>query len=260
MEETMSRIREHLSYANVVATLCLFLLIGGGTAFASFVVSSNSQVAQNTISGHHPPSGKHPNIIGGSVNATDLSGSAVTNPKLGANAVTGAKVQNGSLTAADAASNTFTGGQINESTLSGVDAATVGGRSANQLIQGTGNVFSNSSDVAASTSNQTVLNVPGIGNVTADCNGSATAGAIGYINTSTDPEDYVRDNLTDLSRGALFTGNAISRATGTTDLQVYFIQSAGKLATIRIAFITPSDSANVPSGTCRVYAQAVVTS
>jgi hypothetical protein len=30
----MSRIRRHLSYANVISTLCLFLLLGGGTAVA----------------------------------------------------------------------------------------------------------------------------------------------------------------------------------------------------------------------------------
>ena len=30
----MRRIRSHLSYANVISTLCLFLLLSGGTAVA----------------------------------------------------------------------------------------------------------------------------------------------------------------------------------------------------------------------------------
>jgi len=76
------RIRSHLTYANVVATLALSLVIAGGTATAAVIITSNSQVAQGTISGHKPPSGKHPNIIAGSVNAIDLADKSVTPKKL----------------------------------------------------------------------------------------------------------------------------------------------------------------------------------
>jgi hypothetical protein len=67
------RIRSHLTYANVMATLAVFLVLGGGTALASYVVSSNSQIAPGTVSGHKPPSGKHANIIGGSINGKDVA-------------------------------------------------------------------------------------------------------------------------------------------------------------------------------------------
>jgi hypothetical protein len=69
----MNRLRRHLSYANITATLSLFLILGGGTALASYVISSNSQIGPNTISGHKPPTGDHANIIGGSVSALDLA-------------------------------------------------------------------------------------------------------------------------------------------------------------------------------------------
>jgi hypothetical protein len=69
----MERIRRHLTYANVVATLSLVLVLGGGTALASYVISSNSQVGPGTISGHQPPTGKHANVISGSVNAQDVA-------------------------------------------------------------------------------------------------------------------------------------------------------------------------------------------
>lgn len=36
------------------------------------MITSNSQVGQGTISGHHPPSGKHPNIIAASINGQDV--------------------------------------------------------------------------------------------------------------------------------------------------------------------------------------------
>jgi hypothetical protein len=97
------RIRAHLSYANVVATLSLFLVIGGGTALASYVVSSNSEVGPGTISGHNPPTGDHANIIGGSINASDLANSAVPVSKLAANSVATGKVIDNSLTGADVA-------------------------------------------------------------------------------------------------------------------------------------------------------------
>jgi hypothetical protein len=68
----MRRISRHLTYANVMATLAVFIALGG-TALASVIITSNSQVAQNTISGHKPPSGKHPNIIAGSINGQDIA-------------------------------------------------------------------------------------------------------------------------------------------------------------------------------------------
>lgn len=63
----MKRLVPHLSYANVISTLCLFLLIAGGTAFA----------------------------------ATQLAKNSVGTQQLRRNAVTGTKVKDGSLKAAD---------------------------------------------------------------------------------------------------------------------------------------------------------------
>lgn len=101
-------IRGRLSYANVVATLALFLVLSGGTALGvNYVVSSNSQIGPNTVSGHKPPTGDHANIIGGSVNGQDLAAASVTSLKLAPNSVNGGKVANGSLGGVD----------INESSL-----------------------------------------------------------------------------------------------------------------------------------------------
>jgi hypothetical protein len=67
------RLFSHLTYANVMATLAVFLVLGGGTAVASYLISSNNQVGPGTISGHKAPSGYHANIIGGSVNGQDVA-------------------------------------------------------------------------------------------------------------------------------------------------------------------------------------------
>jgi hypothetical protein len=71
----MRRILRHLTFANVVSVMALVFALGG-TAVASVIVTSNSQVAKNTISGHLPPSGDHANIIGGSLATQDLALSA----------------------------------------------------------------------------------------------------------------------------------------------------------------------------------------
>jgi len=68
----MRRIRQHLTFANVVSVIALFIALGG-TALASVIITKNSQVDRGTISGHHPPSGDHPNIIGGSINGKDIA-------------------------------------------------------------------------------------------------------------------------------------------------------------------------------------------
>ncbi len=73
MTRICRNIRRGITYANVVATLALMFALGG-TAAAAVLITSNGQVGQNTISGHQPPSGRHANLIGGSINGTDLAG------------------------------------------------------------------------------------------------------------------------------------------------------------------------------------------
>ena len=42
----MKRIRNQLTYANVISTMALFLVLGGGTALAAFVVTSNADIGR----------------------------------------------------------------------------------------------------------------------------------------------------------------------------------------------------------------------
>jgi hypothetical protein len=82
----MAAIRSRLSFANVMSVLAVFIALGG-TAAASLIITSNSEVGPNTISGHKPPASMHANIVGGSLNATDLAPGAVTGGKLAPNSV-----------------------------------------------------------------------------------------------------------------------------------------------------------------------------
>jgi hypothetical protein len=76
-------LRRHLTYANVISTLCLFLVLGGGAAFAATKLAKSS------------------------VGTEQLKGEAVTKGKLAPNSVNSKKVVNSSLTGEDIASSTL---------------------------------------------------------------------------------------------------------------------------------------------------------
>jgi hypothetical protein len=73
----LQSILKRLTYANVMSTIAVFLVVGGGAAFAANKLAKNS------------------------VGTKQLKNNAVTAAKVKANAITGAKVKNGSLTGSD---------------------------------------------------------------------------------------------------------------------------------------------------------------
>jgi hypothetical protein len=80
--------RPKLSYANVVSTICLFLVLGGG-AYAATKLPKNSVGAKQ--------------LKKRAVTTQKLANAAVTEPKLATDAVTGAKVRDRSIEANDLA-------------------------------------------------------------------------------------------------------------------------------------------------------------
>jgi hypothetical protein len=78
----MKRLRQRLTYANVMSTLAVFLVLGGATAFAASKIGARQ-------------------LESGAVKTSKIAKGAVTTPKLKDGAVTGGKVKNGSLTGAD---------------------------------------------------------------------------------------------------------------------------------------------------------------
>lgn len=80
----MKRIRQHLTYANVMSTLAVFLVLGGATAFA--VSKALPRKSVGTVQ-----------LKGGAVTPAKIKKGAVTRTKLRKNAVTGAKVRESTL-------------------------------------------------------------------------------------------------------------------------------------------------------------------
>ena len=68
----MRRYRISVTPSLVIAFIALLFSLAG-TAMAAVIITSNSQVAQNTIAGHATTTGIHSNLISGTINGTDLS-------------------------------------------------------------------------------------------------------------------------------------------------------------------------------------------
>ena len=102
----MKQIRNRLTYANVMSSLAVFLVLGGATAVAA------SQIGKK------------------SVGAPQLKANAVTTAKIKKNAVTGKKIKKGAVDGSKVKDNSLTGADINEGTLGTVPSAA----NANDLV------------------------------------------------------------------------------------------------------------------------------
>lgn len=94
----LARLRDHLTYANVVSTMCLFIVLGGG-AYAAVQLPPKSVGTKQ--------------LKNKAVKRVKIAGKAVTRPKLAPDSVNGAKV----------AANALTGADVDESTLGRVPEA-----------------------------------------------------------------------------------------------------------------------------------------
>jgi hypothetical protein len=101
----MSRIRAHLTYANVIATIALFLILSGGTAVA--LDGSNTVFTDD--------------IVNGEVKSEDIGGAEVQTGDLGPDAVTTGKISNGDVRSADVLDNNLNGGDIADASVTGAD-------------------------------------------------------------------------------------------------------------------------------------------
>ena len=138
----MNQIRKRLTYANVMSSIAVFLVIGGATAFAA--LSKNS------------------------VGSKQLKKNAVTTNKIKKEAVTGAKIKNGAVT----------GAKVNLSSIGTVPSATnaTNAQNADNAKAVGGNTvrkfFYSSNETNAKT---TILSLNGL-TLTASCEGGAPQG------------------------------------------------------------------------------------
>jgi len=109
----MKRFLPRPTYANVVSTLCLFLLLGGASALAA------TQLAKNSVGTKQ--------IKTSAVATAKIKKAAVTASKLANNAVTSGKIADAAVTASKLADNAVTSGKI-------ADAAVTASKLANNAV------------------------------------------------------------------------------------------------------------------------------
>jgi hypothetical protein len=140
------RLRGQLTFANVASALALFFAISG-SAYAAVIVTSNDDVAPDTIAGHKPGPGKHANLILGSVTNEDLAPETVKTGRitdgtvaardLSADSVDGSKVIDESIGSADLGPDSVGGGELQGTKFYGTADRSLGvaaGAQSSQLL------------------------------------------------------------------------------------------------------------------------------
>ncbi|MFN8160756.1 MAG: hypothetical protein U0R52_06900 [Solirubrobacterales bacterium] len=134
-----------VTYANVISTLCLFLILGGG-AYAALRLPKNSVRSRN--------------IVNRQVRVADLANGAVSNPKLGNGAVSADKVQDGSLTGIDVQDGSLGAGDLGPNSVGGTSVAD-GSLSTDDYAYATGTTALDLGSIAAqSCAESALINVP----------------------------------------------------------------------------------------------------
>jgi hypothetical protein len=111
----MRNLRGHITYANVVATLALVLVVAGGTAYAANTIGSSD-------------------IIDESILSEDVKNGEVKTADVGNSQIHSVDIRNDTLTGGDIADDALTGADVSESTLATVpNATTVDGLDSSRL-------------------------------------------------------------------------------------------------------------------------------
>lgn len=137
----MKHFRDKLTYANVMSTISVFLLLGGASAFAATQLAKNSvgtkQLKKNAVTTAKLKNGSvnGAKVKDGSLSGVDLAAASVTATQLADGSVNSAKVLDKSLTGGDVGNDTLTGANIKESTLGKVpEAEKLDGKSSSAFL------------------------------------------------------------------------------------------------------------------------------
>jgi hypothetical protein len=213
-------LRARMTYANVVSSLALFLVVSGGTALAAATITGDD-IVDESITGVdiQNSSLESGDVANGSLTGLDVSDGSIASADVVNSSLTGTDVMDGSILTsdignttiigADVANSTLSGGKIADGTITGADVAVnslSGARITDATISGTdiGQGTLTGADMAAGTVTSRELKAPEgwhwvgtsgeVGFHQADCGSvvcewKAADGSIGYY---ADPYGVVR--------------------------------------------------------------------
>jgi len=130
----LKQIRRHLTYANVMSSIAVFLMLGGATAFAATKIGANEIKANSIKTGkivkEAVTAGK---IKNGAVTESKIADGSVTTNKIADNAVTSSKIAKNAVTTEKIADDAVTGDKVKESSLGEVPLAANANKLGDQL-------------------------------------------------------------------------------------------------------------------------------
>jgi len=180
----MARLRQKLTYANVVSTLCLFLVLGG----VSYAALGRNSVGSREIKND---SIKARDVGSNAVNSAELAEGSVNSAEIAAGAVNSAEIAGGAVNSARIENDSVTGADIAEGTLQGISASAVGGLEVKKV----------NFRVPDGTPPTTILVYPGIFRIDAQCQNfgdqldvAASTGVNGAAISLTSMSSYFADD------------------------------------------------------------------
>lgn len=221
----MKQIRSRLTYANVVATLALFLALAGAAAYGA------SHLAKNSVG----------------------------TPQLKKNSVTAAKIKKGAITGSKIKLSTL--GTVPSAELANHarDSDTLQGSGAGSFVRGGGEILTARRDLAIGEEGVPVFDLPGLGPVTAGCVMGTThpEGEFEFTNESGSTLDDSLRYGGSADGGALAPGDTTGvggfELNGTWRWQLATRSSPTTMATLSLGF-----DANASPKACALFAQAIV--
>jgi hypothetical protein len=168
----MKRVRDHITYANVVATLALFLVLAGGSAVAAKSLLHKNSVGTRQIKNGAITTAKIKNgaVLGSKIDLATLG--TVASAANAAHAGTADSARDAAhATRADAATRADSAG----------DATTLQGNGPNAFVRGDGTLLTFHRELPVGASGVEVLTMPGTGRLTAQCKNGTTYLRGGYI-------------------------------------------------------------------------------
>jgi hypothetical protein len=122
----MKQLGKTFTYANVVATIALFLAVSGGVVYAATTLGRNAVKSKNIAAN----AVKARNLAKNSVKTKSLAANSVTGAKIKKEAITASKVKKASLGRSDLAAGTLAGlpvAEVTAASVPGLNVEPVGG-------------------------------------------------------------------------------------------------------------------------------------
>jgi hypothetical protein len=167
----LRKVRPALSYANVMATIAVFLALGGG-AYAV------TQLERNQVRARH--------IAPNAVARSEIKARGVGRAEVAPHAIDSTRVRNGALLAQDFAPGQLPRGPEGPPGPPNPNAETLDGIDSTGFVRGAGEADFERRELAADTSASGVLAIPDFGRFDIECFAGGAA-AIRFFNTTTDP-------------------------------------------------------------------------